>query len=116
MRFRRDFSPGSCPAATRSVGMVAASFHRSAPAVLKLTVSEPLSAGKATIAAVQAVLTTSSSSPIALSPDDRFAWMVDPENDRVTVVRVEGDVKQIAAQLPVGRQPACVAISPLNNR
>jgi YVTN family beta-propeller protein len=100
-----------------AAGLLGASAHRSASApVLRLTVNGPAGAGKATIAAVQASSATPSSGPIALSLDDRFVWMVDPENDRVTVARVEGDAKQIVAQIPVGREPACVALSPLNNR
>lgn len=52
------------------------------------------------------------SSPIALSPDDRFVWVANPDNNSVSVVRVENDANQLVAEIPVGKEPQNVAISP----
>jgi YVTN family beta-propeller protein len=56
-----------------------------------------------------------SSGPIALSPDDRYAWMVDPDADAVSVVRVGSDANQFVGRVPVGRDPAAVALAPTND-
>ena len=42
------------------------------------------------------------SSPIALTPDDRFVWVANPDNNSVSVVRVENDANQLVAEIPVG--------------
>ena len=34
----------------------------------------------------------SSSDPIAVSPDDRFVWVANPDSDSVSVINVQGDV------------------------
>jgi YVTN family beta-propeller protein len=52
------------------------------------------------------------SSPIALSPDDRFVWVANPDSNSVSVVRVENDANQLVAEIPVGTEPQNVAISP----
>src|SRR5438309_4065483 len=56
-----------------------------------------------------------SSGPIALSPDDRFAWMVDPEGNAVSAVKVWNDADQLVRRLPVGHDPAAIAASPTND-
>ncbi len=52
------------------------------------------------------------SSPIAISHDDRFVWVVNPENDSVSVLEVGGDVNTKIAEITVGDEPRCVAITP----
>ena len=37
------------------------------------------------------------SSPIALSPDDGFVWVVNPENNSVSLIEVAGDVNTVAS-------------------
>ena len=63
------------------------------------------------MAAVRDNPATPNSGPIALSPDDKFVWMVSPDDNQVVVVRVDGDANQVVKQIPVGRlgQPADVA-------
>src|SRR5262245_28770573 len=58
--------------------------------------------GLASVASLHQGTTTPNSGPIALSSDDRFVWMVDPNDNAVTVVRVDGDVNQRVARLRVG--------------
>jgi YVTN family beta-propeller protein len=55
---------------------------------------------------------SSYSSHIALSPDDRFLWVVNPDNNSVTVINVGGDLNQKVAEITVGVEPQCVAITP----
>jgi YVTN family beta-propeller protein len=52
------------------------------------------------------------SSPIAVTSDDRFVWSVNPDNDSVSVFYVAGDANGKIAEIPVGKEPWCVAISP----
>ena len=37
-------------------------------------------------------LSESHSSPIAITSDDRFVWVVNPDNDSVSIMEVVGDV------------------------
>lgn len=53
-----------------------------------------------------------SSGPIALSPDDRTAWMVDPEGDTVSALKVWNDADQLVQTLQVGHDPTGIATSP----
>jgi YVTN family beta-propeller protein len=50
------------------------------------------------------------SSPIAITSDDRFVWSVNPDNDSVSVFRVAKDANKKVAEIPVGKEPWCVAI------
>jgi YVTN family beta-propeller protein len=68
----------------------------------------------AAVAAVRDNPATPNSGPIALSPDDKFVWMVSPDDNQVVVVRVEGDANQVVQRIPVGKEPAGVALSPRN--
>lgn len=54
----------------------------------------------------------STSSPIAVSMDDRFVWVVNPDNDSVSVIRVEQDRNVRVAELRVGNEPASVVVAP----
>src|SRR5262245_38505189 len=64
------------------------------------------------------------SSPIALTNDDQFVWVVNPNvefvnppvNDSVTVHRVLNDQFQKVAEISVGDDPQCVAIRPDNKK
>jgi YVTN family beta-propeller protein len=53
-----------------------------------------------------------SSSPIAVSPDDRFVWVANPDSNSVTEFLVQGDANQKAAEIHVGEQPQNLAITP----
>jgi YVTN family beta-propeller protein len=57
-------------------------------------------------------LTVSQSGPIALTHDDRFLWVVNPDNDTVSVFDVAGDANRKVTEIPVGREPAAIAITP----
>src|SRR5262245_17234344 len=52
------------------------------------------------------------SSPIAITSDDRFVWSVNPDNDSVSVFKVAFDVNRKIAEIAVGKEPWCVAITP----
>src|SRR5262245_1616298 len=52
------------------------------------------------------------SSPIALTHDDRFVYVANPDNDSVSVIEVGSGVNRLVREIPVGREPQCVAISP----
>lgn len=63
-----------------------------------------------------AVLTESYSSPIALTTDDKFAWVVNPDNDSVSVMEVAADKNTRIREIPMGDEPRCVAITPDNKK
>ena len=52
------------------------------------------------------------SSPIAVTSDDQFVWSVNPDNNSVSVFDVAGDANKKIAEIPVGKEPWCVAITP----
>jgi YVTN family beta-propeller protein len=52
------------------------------------------------------------SSPIAITSDNKFVWSVNPDNDSVSVFRVAKDANKKVAEIPVGEEPWCVAITP----
>jgi YVTN family beta-propeller protein len=51
-------------------------------------------------------------SPIAITRDDAFVWSVNPDDDSVSVFRVARDANVRVAEIPVGDEPWCVAITP----
>lgn len=57
-------------------------------------------------------LAVSFSSPIALTNDDRFLWVANPDNDTVSVFEVAGDANRKIAEIAVGREPQSIAITP----
>jgi YVTN family beta-propeller protein len=52
------------------------------------------------------------SSPIAITSDNKFVWSVNPDNNSVSVFEVAGDANEKVAEIPVGTEPWCVAITP----
>ena len=54
----------------------------------------------------------SNSSPIAITSDNRFVWSVNPDNNSVSVFRVAADANKKEAEIRVGKEPWCVAITP----
>jgi DNA-binding beta-propeller fold protein YncE len=52
------------------------------------------------------------SSPVAISHDNATLWVVNPENDSVSALRVKNDVFAKVREVPVVREPRCVAITP----
>lgn len=60
----------------------------------------------------QDVTSSTRSSPIALTNDDRFVWSVNPDNNSVSVFDVLDDANQKVQEISVGREPWCVAITP----
>jgi len=52
----------------------------------------------------------STSSPLALTPDGRTLWVVNPDADSVTAL--DTTTLQAAAPVPVGREPWAVAVTP----
>jgi len=53
-----------------------------------------------------------SSSPIAVTPDNNFVWVVNTDNDSVSVINVQNDANQKVAEIPVGDEPNNLAITP----
>jgi YVTN family beta-propeller protein len=56
-------------------------------------------------------LAATHSSSIAVTPDSRFVWSVNPDNDSVSVFNVAGDANTKLAEIPVGNSPQSVAIN-----
>ena len=52
------------------------------------------------------------STPIAITHDDGFVWSVNPDNDSVSVFEVADDENTKVAEIAVGKEPWCVAITP----
>ena len=52
------------------------------------------------------------SGPIAVTPDDHFVWVVNPDNDNVAKIDVSDDENRVVAHVKVGDQPQNVAITP----
>ena len=52
-----------------------------------------------------------SSSPIAITADNRFVWSVNPDNNSVSVFQVANDANRKVAEIGVGKEPWCVAIT-----
>ena len=53
-----------------------------------------------------------SSSPIAVAPDDKSVWVVNPDDDSVTWFEVRADGLRSRKQIRVGDEPTNLAISP----
>src|SRR5438552_4225774 len=58
----------------------------------------------------------SSSGPIGLTSDDRFVWVVNPDNNTVSVIEVGNDVNTKVNEILVGEEPASLAITPDNRK
>src|SRR5262249_23741105 len=56
------------------------------------------------------------SSLIALTSNDRQLWVVNPDNDSVSVFDVSTGTAQKVKEIAVGDEPACVAITPDNSK
>src|SRR5262245_8187027 len=54
------------------------------------------------------------SSPIAITSNDQLVWSVNPDNNSVSVFDVQNDANLKVAEVPVGFEPWCVAITPDN--
>lgn len=52
------------------------------------------------------------SGPIAITSDDRFVWVVNPDNNSVSIINVHDDANLKAGEIRVGREPNNLAISP----
>jgi YVTN family beta-propeller protein len=91
--------PRSAPIARRTAGLVVF--------VLALILAIPGVAGARTFS------DPTYSSPIALSADGRFLWVVDPGGDRVVVISTRSD--RVIRRIGVGDEPQGVAVDP-NNR
>lgn len=52
------------------------------------------------------------SSPIAITANDQFVWVVNPDNDSVSVLEVGGGLNLKRAELKVGVNPRSLAITP----
>ena len=56
--------------------------------------------------------TATRSSPIAITHSDGYVWSVNPDNDSVSVFNVTDDQNTKVAEINVGKEPWCVAITP----
>ena len=52
------------------------------------------------------------SSPIAITHSDDYVWSVNPDNDTVSVFWVAEDQNKKVAEIKVGKEPWCVALTP----
>ena len=77
-----------------------------------LSAAEWVGAGSASAAQKQQKALATRSSPIAITHDDDFVWSVNPDNDSVSVFNVANDAKAKVAEIAVGKEPWCVAITP----
>jgi YVTN family beta-propeller protein len=100
-RIIRRRRPLVTAAAIFGAGFLVASFYNGAPSASAAT---NLRAGR--------FPGPTRSSPIAVSPDDRFVWVANPENNSVSVINVEYDANRKVAEIGVGAEPTHVAISP----
>ena len=66
------------------------------------------------VAGAQAPALPTSSGPVAITSDDQFVWSVNPDNNSVSLFNVLNDANQKLAEVPVGENPWCVAITPDN--
>src|SRR5688572_30480847 len=92
--------PRSAPIARRTAGLAVL-------ALVLISVAIPGSAAARTFSA------PTYSSPITLSADGRFLWVVDPGGDRVVVISTRSD--RVIRRIRVGDEPQGVAVDP-NNR
>jgi YVTN family beta-propeller protein len=60
--------------------------------------------------------TSSSSGPIGLTSDDRYVWVVNPDNNSVSVLSVGADANRKLAEIPVGEEPRSLAITADNQK
>src|SRR5206468_354834 len=51
------------------------------------------------------VVGPSHSGPIAVTPDDRFVWVANPDDDSVTLIDVGGDANRVVDRIRVGAEP-----------
>ena len=56
------------------------------------------------------------SSPIAITNDDKFVWSVNPDNNSVSVFETTETSATKLTEIPVGNEPWCVAITPDNEK
>jgi YVTN family beta-propeller protein len=68
------------------------------------------------VADAQAPSGPTNSSPIAITSDNQFVWSVNPDNNSVSLFNVLNDANQKLAEVPVGVNPWCVAITPNNEK
>ena len=57
-------------------------------------------------------MSPSHSGPIAVTPDDRFVWVANPDDDSVTLIDVGGDANRVVDRIRVGAEPQNVVVSP----
>jgi YVTN family beta-propeller protein len=55
-------------------------------------------------------LSSTGSSPIAITAHNKFVWSVNPDNNSISVFFVAKDANKKIAEIPVGEEPWCVAI------
>jgi YVTN family beta-propeller protein len=94
------------PVATKSVLAAACVVALGA-----LTAANTTTQGAGTAESGEESLATSSS-PIAITSDDKFVWSVNPDNDSVSVFRARTNNSSKVAEIQVGKEPWCVAITP----
>jgi len=77
---------------------------------LALAVASPL--GLVTPAPAQTWGRPTCSSPIAINPNDRLIWVVNPSDDSVSVIRPDNNTR--LAKIAVGDEPQSIALTPDN--
>src|SRR5262249_41839033 len=77
-----------------------------------LSAAEWVGGGLASAASNKQKPLATRSSPIAITHNDDFVWSVNPDDDSVSVFRVLNDENVKVAEIAVGKEPGCVAITP----
>src|SRR5213594_3962041 len=53
-----------------------------------------------------------SSGPIAVTPDDSYVWVANPDSNSVTLIDVRSDANRKLAEVAVGKEPQNLAVTP----
>ena len=73
---------------------------------------DPWIGGWLRAATAQGAASPTHASPIAITGDNSEIWTVNPDSNSVSVFNVAGDANVKIAEVPVGIEPWCVAITP----
>jgi YVTN family beta-propeller protein len=66
------------------------------------------------VGVAQGVTYPTNSSPIAVTTNNIFVWSVNPDANSVSVFLTASDLNIKIAEIPVGEEPWCVALTPDN--
>src|SRR5262245_20049463 len=102
-------APPSPRAAAGGSGMRSFRFAHRDPSRRTLSESPTTVFATLLLLVAQRAAAATYSSPIAITPDDHFVWVVNPDNNSVSVLEVAGDINLKRAEIGVGVDPRSVA-------